>query len=136
MLRAIERWSFFYGYSFVFLKRLNSHFLKTFYFFFLIIILFFVSCNDENSVSLEKINNDSLKFYFDKANDERLDFKSRHNAADSIKNIISIQTNDSLNRKNYFKLANRYFNMNAMDDYKKTTEIIIQILKKQKILLV
>ena len=106
--------------------------MKTFYFFFLIIILFFVSCKDNNSVSLEKINNDSLKFYFDKANDERLDFKSRHNAADSIKKIISIQPNDSLNRKNYFKLANRYFNMNAMDDYKKTTEIIISNSKKAK----
>ena len=99
--------------------------MKTFYFFFFIIILFFVSCNDNNSVSLEKINNDSLKFYFDKANDERLDFKSRHNAADSIKKIISIQPNDSLNRKNYFKLANRYFNMNAMDDYRITTELIL-----------
>lgn len=106
--------------------------LKTFYSFLLISLLCFVSCNDDNATFVEKINDDSLNFYFDKANDERLDFKSRHNAADSIKNIISIQPNDSLNRKNYFKLANRYFNMNAMDEYKKTTEIIISNSKKAK----
>lgn len=99
--------------------------LKTFYSFLLISLLCFVSCNDDNNIFVEKINDDSLNFYFDKANDERLDFKSRHNAADSIKKIISIQPNDSLNRKNYFKLANRYFNMNAMDDYRITTELIL-----------
>lgn len=100
--------------------------MKTSYLFFLISLLCFVSCQEDNAVSLEKINNDTLAFYFDKANDERLDLKTRHLAADTIKKIISSHSNDSLNRKNYFKLANRYFNMNAMDDYRITTELILK----------
>jgi signal transduction histidine kinase len=76
-------------------------------------------------VSVEKMDNESLNFYFEKANDESLDYKSRRAAADSIRNIIVLQKNDSLNRINYFKLANRYFNMNAMDDYRETTKTAI-----------
>lgn len=103
--------------------------MKSFYSFFLLLLIF-VSCSDDNSTSLEKVNNDNLSFYFDKANQETLNFETRYIAADSIKKIVSSRPNDSLNRKNYFKLANRYFNMNAMDDYKKTTEIIISNSKK------
>lgn len=103
--------------------------MKSFYSFFLLLLIF-VSCSDDDSTSLEKVNNDNLSFYFDKANQETLNFETRYIAADSIKKIVSSRPNDSLNRKNYFKLANRYFNMNAMDDYKKTTEIIISNSKK------
>ncbi|CAM4134285.1 tetratricopeptide repeat-containing sensor histidine kinase [Flavobacterium antarcticum] len=99
--------------------------MKTFYCLFIIISLSLAACKDDTAISLENVNNDSLNFYFEKANQESLDFKSRHNAADSIKKIISSLPNDSLNRKNYFKLANRYFNMNAMDNYRETTELII-----------
>ncbi|RZL41245.1 MAG: tetratricopeptide repeat protein, partial [Pedobacter sp.] len=31
-----------------------------------------------------------------------------------------------MNRVNYFKVANRYFNMNAMDDYKKTASLLVE----------
>lgn len=100
--------------------------------FFLLIALFAYSCVDDEAKLTENINVDSLNFYFEKANDESLDLKSRRSSADTILAIISKQTNDSLNRKNYFKLANRYFNMNAMDDYRKTTELIISNSKKAK----
>lgn len=100
--------------------------------FFILIALFAYSCIDDEAKLTENVNVDSLNFYFEKANDESLDFKNRHSSADSILGIISKQTNDSLNRKNYFKLANRYFNMNAMDDYRETTELIISNSKKAK----
>lgn len=103
--------------------------LRTILFLFCILL---VSCKDNDTTSIDSVSNDSLDFYFEKANDESLDFQSRHNAADSIKKIISSQPNDSLNRKNYFKLANRYFNMSAVDDYKETTKIIIDNSKKAK----
>ena len=100
--------------------------------FFLLIALFAYSCVDDEAKLTENVNVDSLNFYFEKANDESLDFKNRRSSADTILAIISKQTNDSLNRKNYFKLANRYFNMSAMDDYRKTTELIISNSKKAK----
>jgi signal transduction histidine kinase len=83
-------------------------------------------------VSVEKMNNESLDFYFEKANDESLDYQSRHAAADSIIKILALQKNDSLNRKDYLKLANRYFNMNAMDDYHQTTKTLIANAQKSK----
>jgi signal transduction histidine kinase len=83
-------------------------------------------------VSVEKMNNESLDFYFEKANDESLDYQSRHAAADSIIKILALQKNDSLNRKDYLKLANRYFNMNAMDDYRETTKTLIANAQKSK----
>lgn len=96
------------------------------------ISLIIYGCIDDEAQLTQNINADSLSFYFEKANDESLDYQNRHSSADTILAIISKQVNDSLNRKNYFKLANRYFNMNAMDDYKKTTEIIISNSKKAK----
>jgi signal transduction histidine kinase len=83
-------------------------------------------------VSVEKMNNESLDFYFEKANDESLDYQSRHAAADSIIKILALQKNDSLNRKDYLKLANRYFNMNAMDDYRETTKTLIANAQQSK----
>lgn len=104
--------------------------IKFFFLFFVSLIVF--SCIDDDAQLTENVTADSLLFYFEKANDESLDYQNRHSSADTILAVISKQNNDSLNRKNYFKLANRYFNMNAMDDYKKTTEIIISNSKKAK----
>lgn len=106
--------------------------MKTLHLAFLLIFVFLVSCKDENILLLENVENESLTFYFEKANDESLAYINRHSAADSIKKIISSGTNDSVNRKNYFKLANRYFNMNAMDDYRETTELIIKNSQQAK----
>ena len=104
--------------------------IKFFIFFFVSLIVF--SCVDDDARLTENVTADSLLFYFEKANDESLDYQNRHSSADTILAVISKQINDSLNRRNYFKLANRYFNMNAMGDYKKTTEIIISNSKKAK----
>ncbi len=99
--------------------------MKTLHTILLLFSFLLVSCKDNGNTSVDSVNESSLNFYFEKANDEALDFQSRQNAADSIKKIISSHPNDSLNRKNYFKLANRYYNMNAIDKYKEITEIII-----------
>ena len=40
--------------------------------------------------------------------------------------VISKKNNDSLRRVNYFKVANRYYNMNEMEDYKKTSFLLIK----------
>ena len=96
------------------------------------ILLIVFSCTDDEAQLTENIETDNLNFYFEKANDESLDFQNRHSSADTILAIISNHANDSLNRINYFKLANRYFNMNAMEDYKKTTEVIVLNSKKAK----
>lgn len=44
--------------------------------------------------------------------------------------ILINQDNDSLNRKNLFKVANRYFNMNNIEEYQKTSRIILERAKE------
>ena len=111
----------------------NSKSLKFLKFLLLFIFSLIVySCIDDEAQLTENIETDNLNFYFEKANDESLDFQNRHSSADTILAIISKQTNDSLNRINYFKLANRYFNMNAMYDYKIITDVIISNSKKSQ----
>lgn len=81
----------------------------------------------DNSLDQKK---DSLFFFFEAANSDSLSYEQRQLYSKKAVVLISKQKNDSLNRVNYFKIANRYFNMNAMDDYKSTTLLIIQNSEK------
>lgn len=40
--------------------------------------------------------------------------------------VISKSKNDSIRRVNYFKVANRYYNMNEMEDYKKISFLLVE----------
>jgi len=76
--------------------------------------------------------NDSLYYFFDSANNDSLSYEKRQYYNRKAISIIATDRNDSMNRINYFKIANRYFNMNAMDDYKLTTELIVQKSEQAK----
>ncbi len=68
---------------------------------------------------------DSLAFYFQEANLDTLPYQKRYSYAQKALAIVSKQPNDSMYRVNMFKVANRYFNMNALEDYKKITNNIV-----------
>lgn len=97
---------------------------KKIFLFFLCITL--IGCKktniDEASVVKKK---DSLDYFFQQANNDSLPYELRHQYNRNALGRIANGKNDSLQRVNYFKVANRYFNMNAMEDYKKTTSLII-----------
>jgi hypothetical protein len=77
------------------------------------------------------VSKDSLNYFFDKANNDSLSYSLRLKYNNSALSLISKNKNDSLNRVNFFKVANRFFNMNNLDDYKKTTWKIIENSKKE-----
>ncbi|MDR6968965.1 signal transduction histidine kinase/Tfp pilus assembly protein PilF [Flavobacterium arsenatis] len=70
---------------------------------------------------------DSLSYFFEEANDDSIPFEKRKFYNEKAFAIISKEKNDSLNRVNYFKVANRYYNMEDLEEYKQTT---LQIIKK------
>ncbi|MGK4566674.1 tetratricopeptide repeat protein [Flavobacterium sp. 3HN19-14] len=117
--------AFFIEIDFLFL--MDMIFVDKNYLTYLFFIFFMISCHNDNRLSIKTNNNDSLSKYLEKANDEQLSFESRHKYNSKALYIINSQQNDSMNRVNYFKVANRYFNMNAMEEYKR---IVFVILKK------
>ena len=84
----------------------------------------------KKTIASQKV--DSLTYFFEKTNNDNVPHEKRQLYTKKAITIISAEKNDSMNRVNYFKVANRYFNMNAMDNYKKITEIIILNSKKAK----
>lgn len=94
--------------------------------FFLLFILFLISCNKTNKGDTSaRYRNDSLTYFFERANQDSIVYEKRYEYTTKALTIISKELNDSINRVNYFKVANRYFNMNAMEDYKQATLLII-----------
>lgn len=87
--------------------------------------LFLVGCNsNENSpVVLKKLDT-----YFENSSNVSLDKEIRLKYIDSAKNIIQqVSENDSIKIKNYFKLANRYFTLLEYEQYKETTNKILDL---------
>ena len=72
---------------------------------------------------------DSLSDYLSLANDFNLPRKSRQEYNEKAFSIIISQQNDSMNRINLFKIANRYYNMDNWKDFNNTVHLI---LKKSK----
>ncbi len=72
---------------------------------------------------------DSLAFYFQEANIDTLPYQKRYSYAQKALAIVSKQPNDSMYRVNMFKVANRFWNMDAYEDYKKT---VFELIKESK----
>ena len=75
---------------------------------------------------------DSLSSYLSMANDLQLPIKKKQEYNKKAFDIIVEQSNDSLNRVNLFKVANRYYNMNDWKGFNKTVEIVLENSKISK----
>ncbi len=92
----------------------------------LFLFLFFIGCTKKNN--LDKNTNspeDSLPVYLSLANDINLSYDFKQKYTQKAFSIIIKKKNDSLNRANLFKIANRYYNMNDLKSYKVTTELVL-----------
>lgn len=89
--------------------------------------LVFLGCIEKNkehkNVSLQK---DSLTIYLSLAQDVNLplDYKKQYNK--KALTIIVNQDNDSLNKINLFRVANRYYNMDDWKEYLQTTKLVLK----------
>jgi signal transduction histidine kinase len=120
----VKSFSIFGGYYAVVLNKKN-------------ILLFLLSCvvlacTQNNTTPKSSDSTDSLTVWFEKANNDSISYAKRQFYTQKAFAVVSEQKNDSMKRIYYFKIANRYFNMNAMDDYKKSVRATIQLCEEAK----
>lgn len=72
---------------------------------------------------------DSLSAYLSLANDDNMPYAYKNKYNKKAFEILIEKKNDSLNRVNLFKVANRYYNMGDFKSYKQTSNTILQRAK-------
>jgi len=93
----------------------------------LILLFAFFGCNQKQAEdNSTRVVNDSLPIYFNLANDFNLSTKKRLEYIYKANEIVTHNSNDSLNRVNFFKIANRYYNINYMREYSKTVNLVLE----------
>lgn len=92
--------------------------------------LLLFGCSKTKDNFSEKSVSDTLDSYLRLANEDTLPYESRFDYNKKAFAIIINQDNDSISRKNLFKVANRYFNMNNIEEYQKISKIIIEKSKQ------
>jgi signal transduction histidine kinase len=86
----------------------------------------FVGCNKKNIENTPVTSSsDSLSTYFSLANNFSLDNDKRLLFTQKASNIVVNQQNDSLNRINLFKVANRYYNINHYKEFNNTVNLVL-----------
>jgi signal transduction histidine kinase len=102
--------------------------LKNKYAIFLFFLLFaFLGCTNK-SVDKKMMHTpeDSLSIYFSLANDLNLPIPKRQEYNHKAFDIVVNQKNDSLNRVNLFKVANRFYNLSNWVAFNKTVHLVLE----------
>jgi len=103
--------------------------LKNKYYILLLFFILFVffGCSEKKSENKTvDLSKDSLSTYFSLANDFGLAPEKRQEYNQKAFDIVVNRENDSLNRVNLFKVANRYYNINNWKDFNKTVYIVLE----------
>ncbi|WP_220760923.1 tetratricopeptide repeat protein [Flavobacterium sp. UMI-01] len=90
-----------------------------------------ISCSQKKSKDklIDKAK-DSLSIYFSLANDFNLPLEKRYTYTKKAHEIVIRYDNDSLNRVNLFKVANRYYNTNSIKEYFETVNLVLENSEK------
>jgi len=92
-----------------------------------LLLLICISCSDRKNFEFYKNNlPDSLSVYLLLANEDTVSYEKRLDYTNKAYKILTTQNNDSINRKNLFKVANRYYNIENFDKYKNVSAEIIK----------
>lgn len=89
------------------------------------LLIFCCGCVDSFAPNDSDSRVDSLDYFIYSADLDSLPNSIRKKFADKALKILSVEENDSINRLNYLKVANRFYNIQEYEDYKKTTETAI-----------
>lgn len=106
--------------------------LKKYSFILLFFLILLIGCtNKNNSEKKVTLSEDSLSSYLSLANDLRLplEFKQKYNR--KAFEIIINQKDDSINKVNLFKVANRYYNMGDWKGYFETSKLVLERSKNK-----
>ncbi len=97
----------------------------------MVLLFIFFGCTQKKSNSKKlDASNDSLSIYFDSANDFNLSRQKRLEFVLKANEIVINGENDSLNRVDLFKIANRYYNLNYWKEYSKTVNLVLNNSEK------
>ncbi|WP_099709910.1 tetratricopeptide repeat-containing sensor histidine kinase [Flavobacterium sp. 9] len=91
----------------------------------LFVVLVLIGCTSKSGRN-ENVSKDSLSIYFSLANDINLPLNYKQKYNQKAFDIVIGEENDSLNRVNLFKIANRYYNMSDWKSYKKISKLILE----------
>ncbi|MDD5149690.1 MAG: tetratricopeptide repeat protein [Flavobacterium sp.] len=96
--------------------------------FYILLLIAFFGCTKKNSKSqtTTSTEEDSLSTYLSKANDFSSTTKKRQEYIQKAFDITINQPNDSLQRVNLFRIANRYYNLNDWNNYRKIAQIVLE----------
>ncbi|MGM8362300.1 tetratricopeptide repeat-containing sensor histidine kinase [Flavobacterium sp. ARAG 55.4] len=86
--------------------------------------------DNKSVLNISNVSKDSLPLYFSLANDFNLSRQKRLEYIYKANVIVTNSENDSLNRVNLFKVANRYYNINLMKEYCKTVNLVLENSEK------
>ncbi|MRX39419.1 tetratricopeptide repeat protein [Flavobacterium sp. LC2016-23] len=99
---------------------------------FLLSVVFFGCTTKDREKKNIKLSEDSLATYLSLANDINLPFKYKQDYNKKAFDIIINQKDDSLNRVNLFRIANRYYNMSDWNSYLQTTKLVLERSKNSR----
>ena len=97
--------------------------MKKHHYLLLLVCLLSIGCKDIKKISTNQYL-DSLDVYLAKANEDSINLKKRINFNNKALEILVDQGNDSLSREKLFLVANRFYNMNKLEEYLRVTKII------------
>jgi signal transduction histidine kinase len=107
--------------------------LKNIYYIAIFLIFAFYGCTNKNAVNQVKTpSEDSLTTYLSKASNLNSSLKIRQDYNQKAYTIIINQPNDSMNRVNLFRVANRYYNINNWKAYKETAIVVLEKAESSK----
>lgn len=99
----------------------------------LVMILFFVNCvNKKSKEQIVDEENRKINNYLSLAQKESISKDMRIRFGDLAYETVKKQKNDSLTRRNYFKVANRYFSLYELDKYKRVTKEVYYLGKQSQ----
>ena len=85
------------------------------------------ACTKKNTANkTDTTSEDSLSTFLTKANDFSATTKKRQDYIQKAFGIIINQPNDSVQRANLFRVANRYYNLNNWEEYRKIALIVLE----------
>ena len=100
--------------------------MKNVFYIILLLIVFFAYNKTNTFNQTTSSSEDSLAIYLSKANDFSSSQKKRQEYIQKSFTIIISLPNDSINRVNLFRVANRYYNINNWKAYKETVQLVLE----------
>jgi signal transduction histidine kinase/tetratricopeptide (TPR) repeat protein len=119
--------AFFYMKSFSIFDSYQILLLKKLYYIFILLLFVVFGCTKNKVVKqTSKTSEDSLSTYLVLANDDHLPIAYKKKYTQKALSIILTQKDDSINKVNLFKVANRYYNMSDWKSYFETSKLILE----------